>query len=97
MACARTYMAGRLVVDTRRGLELGHAPAAAVDDLGLAIATATKAIRSVHRALGENESDKRQERMKAAGITVWSLLPKCMELLCWCVFLVVASRPINTF
>jgi hypothetical protein len=79
-------MAGRLVVDTRRGLELGHAPAGAVDDLGIAIAAVTKAIRSIDRALGENESEKRQERMKAAGITAWSQLPKWMELLCWCDF-----------
>jgi hypothetical protein len=75
---------GKLIVDTRRGLDLGHAPAAAVDDICVAIATTTKALRSIDRAMGENESaDKRQERLAAAGISTWSELPKTMELLCW--------------
>jgi hypothetical protein len=80
----RRAAAGRLVVDTRRGLDLGHAPAAAVDDLGHAIAATTKTLRNIERSLGENDStDKRRERLQAAGITVWSTLPKAMEMLCW--------------
>lgn len=75
---------GKLVVDTKRGLDLGHAPAASVDDLGVAIANTTKALRSIDRSLGDNEStEKRLERLQGAGITVWSELPKAMELLCW--------------
>jgi quinol monooxygenase YgiN len=75
---------GRLVVDTRRGLDLGHAPAAAVDELGHAIAAVTKSLRNIDRALGENDSqEKRQERLQSAGIMVWSALPQPLELLCW--------------
>lgn len=75
---------GRLVVDTQRGLDLGHAPAAAVDDLGFAIAATSKALRNINRALDENESaEKRVERLQAAGITIWSALPQSLEILCW--------------
>lgn len=51
---------GRLVVDTRRGLDLGHAPAAAVDNLGQAIAATTKALRNIERSLGEDDSAERR-------------------------------------
>jgi quinol monooxygenase YgiN len=75
---------GRLVVDTRRGLDLGHAPAAAVDELGHAIAAVTKALRNIDRSLGQNDlPGKRLERIQSAGLTVWSVLPKPLELICW--------------
>uniref|UniRef100_A0A7S0VXY4 AAA+ ATPase domain-containing protein n=1 Tax=Hemiselmis tepida TaxID=464990 RepID=A0A7S0VXY4_9CRYP len=75
---------GRLVVDTKRGLELGHAPASAADDVGLAIANETKKLRNVHRALSGSDSDKeRRERVAACGLRAWKRLPPSEALHCW--------------
>lgn len=83
-AADRHAAAGRLIVDTRRGLDLGHAPVAAVDDLGAAIAEVTKRLRTVQRALGETQSEQeRAERLTSAGLTVWPRLSGNLELLCW--------------
>lgn len=75
---------GRLVVDTRRGLELGHAPASAIDEAGLAIAAGIKAYRNTQRSKDETESEeKRAERLKAVGLRLWSNVPPVMRLQCW--------------
>mmetsp|Transcript_548 Transcript_548/g.1228 ORF Transcript_548/g.1228 Transcript_548/m.1228 type:complete len:631 (-) Transcript_548:146-2038(-) len=75
---------GRLIVDTKRGLELGHAPAAAADDVGSAIALETKKLRTVQRALSGDATDKqRQERLQCNGLRMWRTLPKHVSLLCW--------------
>ena len=75
---------GRLIVDTKRGLELGHAPAAMVDDLGVAIAEHTKRFRQVQRALAATASERqRADRVAASGLKLWRALPDDMALFCW--------------
>jgi hypothetical protein len=75
---------GRVMVDSRRGLELGHAPASAIDDCGLAIAAATKAYRNAQRSQNGGESDqKRLERLKTAGLRVFPTVPASMEDVVW--------------
>eukprot|EP00290_Baffinella_frigidus_P029199 CAMPEP_0180223982 /NCGR_PEP_ID=MMETSP0987-20121128/21777_1 /TAXON_ID=697907 /ORGANISM="non described non described, Strain CCMP2293" /LENGTH=1030 /DNA_ID=CAMNT_0022186659 /DNA_START=27 /DNA_END=3119 /DNA_ORIENTATION=- len=80
----RQSAGGRLIVDTRRGLELGHAPVNMSDDLGIAIAMETKKLRQIQRALTSSDSERqRQERVQASGLRLWQKLPPSMRLLCW--------------
>eukprot|EP00727_Mastigamoeba_balamuthi_P009635 m51a1_g5294 hypothetical protein (1028) ;mRNA; f:214142-218324 len=80
---------GSVVLDPRRGLELGHAPAFAVDEAGMAIASAFRAYRTVQQSATEGESDRaRQERLRAAGLRVFSWpqprrVPDEMAAVCW--------------
>ena len=75
---------GRLIVDTKRGLELGHAPAAMVDDLGVAIAFETKRFRQVQRSVAATASEReRDDRIAASGLKLWRTLPDSLALFCW--------------
>ena len=71
-------------MDSARGTDLGHAPAAAVDEIGIAIAATTKTLRSVQRSMRESDSKKQKsDRLVASGLCVWTHLPKSLELICW--------------
>jgi hypothetical protein len=75
---------GNLITDSLRGTDLGHSPASMVDELGMAIALATKLIRQVNRSLSDSDSSKlKSDRLDAAGLTVWDEIPVGLECICW--------------
>jgi hypothetical protein len=76
---------GKIIVDTSKGLDLGHSPVATIDELGLAVAAVTKEIRNITRSISNSESDSKQkvERYESAGIKTWKNLPSYLQLLCW--------------
>lgn len=75
---------GRLVVDSKMGLYLGHSPVTSLDDFGYAVAATVKAYKNAQRTEKENESESNKiERLKSSNIRVWKHLPPSLEVLCW--------------
>eukprot|EP00122_Pirum_gemmata_P006164 Pgem_evm1s5628 len=75
---------GRLVVDTARGTDLGHAPANSNDNLGAEISLTIKQLKNVQRSMKGSSSMKlKSEKLVAAGLRVCTKLSTTSKLICW--------------
>eukprot|EP00121_Abeoforma_whisleri_P013512 Awhi_evm1s12466 len=75
---------GRLVVDSARGIELGHSPANSNDNLGAEISVTIKLLKNVQRSMkGSSDSKLKSEKLQASGLRISSKLSKTRTLIAW--------------
>jgi hypothetical protein len=83
-ASAQLAASGRIVVDTARGIALGHHVSPGHEEVSLAVQATVKAYRTVRRAQAEGEaSDKTAERIKAAGLRLLKTVPAGLAFMVW--------------
>ena len=72
------------MVDSKLGLSLSHAPAAAVDEIGEAVSATMKTYKQAMRSSGTSETDTaRLQRLRTMGLHVFPELPPQFYLIAW--------------